>query len=116
MLHRLHSGGWLVDTPGMREIQLTDVHSGIDDVFSDIVEIAETCRFRDCRHENEPGCAVNAAIEAGTVDPDRVRRWKKLAAEEAFNSASLAERRASDKAFGKMIKRVMAEKKARKGE
>lgn len=116
MLHRLPSGGWLVDTPGMREIQLTDAHSGIDDVFSDIVEIAETCRFRNCRHENEPGCAVNAAIEAGTIDQDRVRRWKKLAAEEAFNSASLAERRANDKAFGKMIKRVMADKKARKGD
>ena len=116
MLHRLPSGGWLVDTPGMREIQMTDVQSGIDDVFSDIVEIAEACRFRDCKHESEPGCAVNAAIEAGTLDPDRVRRWKKLVAEEAFNSASLAERRASDKAFGKMVRRVTAEKNARKGE
>lgn len=116
MLHRLPSGGWLVDTPGMREIQLTDVQSGIDEVFSDIVDIAGICRFRDCKHENEPGCAVNAAIEAGTIDPDRVRRWKKLAAEEAFNSASLAERRARDKAFGKMVRRVMADKNARKGE
>jgi len=116
MLHRLPSGGWLVDMPGMREIQLTDVQTGIDDVFSDVVEIAETCRFRDCQHENEPGCAVNAAIETGTLDPNRVRRWKKLAAEEAFNSASLAERRARDKAFGKMVKRVMADKNARKGE
>ena len=52
----------------------------------------------------------------GTFDPDRVRRWKKLVAEEAFNSASLAERRASDKAFGKMVRRVMADKNARKGE
>lgn len=116
MLHRLPAGGWLVDTPGMREIQLTDVQSGIDDVFSDIVDIAENCRFRDCRHENEPGCAVNAAIAAGTLDPERVRRWRKLAAEEAFNSASLAERRARDKAFGKMVRRVMADKNARKGE
>lgn len=116
MLHRLPSGGWLIDTPGMREIQLTDVHSGIDDLFADIVDIATSCRFSDCRHEDEPGCAVNAAIESGTLDADRVRRWKKLAAEEAFNSASMAERRARDKAFGKMVKRVMKDKNARKGE
>ncbi|MCI5075802.1 ribosome small subunit-dependent GTPase A [Oricola sp.] len=115
MLHRLASGGWLIDTPGMREIQLVDVHAGIDEVFSDVVEIAGGCRFRDCRHEDEPGCAVNAAIADGTLDPDRVRRWKKLAAEEAYNSASLAERRARDKAFGKMVKTVMKEKTAKKG-
>lgn len=116
MLHRLPSGGWLIDTPGMREIQLTDVQSGIDEVFADIVEIAANCRFRDCRHEDEPGCAVNAALEAGDIDRDRVRRWKKLAAEEAWNSSSLAERRARDKAFGKMVKGIMKEKNARKGE
>jgi len=115
MLHRLPSGGWLVDTPGMREIQLTDVHEGIDEVFADIVEIAQKCRFRDCRHEDEPGCAVNAAIESGDLDAGRVRRWKKLAAEEAWNSASLAERRARDKAFGKMVKNAMKDKNMKKG-
>lgn len=111
MLHRLPAGGWMVDTPGMRELQLTDVHAGIEDVFSDIVEIASACRFRDCAHDGEPGCAVAAAVADGTLEPDRVRRWKKLLAEEAHNSASLAERRSRDKEFGKMVKRVMSEKK-----
>jgi ribosome biogenesis GTPase len=111
VLHRLPAGGWLLDTPGMRELQLTDVLAGIEDVFSDIVEIAGTCRFRDCAHDGEPGCAVAEAVADGTLDTDRVRRWKKLLAEEAHNSASLVERRARDKAFGKMVKRVMSEKK-----
>lgn len=110
-LHRLPAGGWLLDTPGMRELQLADLQAGIDDVFSDIVEIAQGCKFRDCAHEGEPGCAVARAVEDGTLDPDRIRRWKKLVAEEAHNSASLAVRRARDKDFGKLIKRVMSEKK-----
>lgn len=116
MLHRLPAGGWLIDTPGMREIQIADVQTGVDEVFSDIVDIAAGCRFRDCRHENEPGCAVNAAIENGTLERSRAQRWKKLAAEEAYNSASLFERRARDKTFGKMVKGVMKEKKARRGD
>lgn len=116
MLHRLPAGGWLLDTPGIRELQMTDVQSGIDEVFSDIVELAQTCRFRDCSHEAEPGCGVNAAIASGKLDPARVRRWKKLIAEEAFNTASLAQRRARDKDFGKMVKRVKKDKKRRLGD
>lgn len=116
MLHRLPSGGWLLDTPGMRELQLTDVHAGIDDVFSDVAELAQQCRFRDCGHDGEPGCAVEKAVADGTLDPDRVRRWKKLLAEDAYNSASLAERRARDKEFGKMVRRVMKDKKMTRGD
>ncbi|MFZ2099362.1 MAG: ribosome small subunit-dependent GTPase A [Oricola sp.] len=114
MLHRLPAGGWLLDTPGMRELQMTDVQSGIGDVFSDVVGIAESCRFRDCAHESEPGCAVNEAIATGTLDSDRVRRWKKLVAEEAHNTATLAERRAREKSFGKMVKRIVKDKKRRR--
>ena len=105
-MHRLGTGGWLLDTPGMRELQLTDVQAGIEEVFSDIAALAGSCRFRDCQHETEPGCAISAAIEDGEIDPGRVKRWKKLVAEEARNSASLAERRANNRAFGKMIKVV----------
>ena len=103
-LHRLPSGGWLLDTPGMRELQLTDVQHGVDDIFADIAELAETCRFRDCRHDTEPGCAVRAAVEGGTLDEGRLQRWRKLGVEEAFNTQSLAQRRAGDRAFGKMVK------------
>jgi ribosome biogenesis GTPase len=110
-LYRLPVGGWLLDTPGMRELQLASVRSGIDDVFADVVVLAGECRFGDCRHETEPGCAVLTAIESGTLDAARLKRWRKLAAEEAHNSGSLAERRASDRAFGKMVKVVMREKR-----
>jgi len=115
-LHRLPAGGWLIDTPGMRELQLTDVRSGIDDVFADLAALARHCRFSDCGHETEPGCAIRAAIESGAVEPGRVKRWRKLAAEEARNNATLAESRARDRAFGKMARRAMADKLARRGE
>lgn len=114
-MHRLPAGGWLVDTPGMRELQLADVRAGIDEVFADIVRIAETCRFGDCRHDTEPGCAVRAAIESGALGEDRYRRWRKLAAEELHNSESLHERHARSRAFGKMTRRAMREKRARQG-
>ena len=115
-LHRLPAGGWLVDTPGMRELQLIDVKAGLDDVFADIVALAQTCRFGDCRHESEPGCAVRHAIESGSLDPARAKRWRKLAAEEAYNAESLADRRARDRAFGKMVKRIMKDKRSRQNE
>jgi ribosome biogenesis GTPase / thiamine phosphate phosphatase len=115
-LHRLPAGGWLVDTPGMRELQLIDVKGGLADVFADILALAQTCRFSDCRHESEPGCAVRQAIEVGSLDPARAKRWRKLAAEEAYNAESLADRRARDRAFGKMVKRIMRDKKSRQNE
>jgi ribosome biogenesis GTPase len=114
-LHRLPAGGWLLDTPGMRELQLADARSGIEDLFADVVALAGSCRFGDCRHEAEPGCAILAALESGALDPERFRRWQKLAAEEAHNSESLAERRARDRAFGKLTRRAMRDKLSRRG-
>jgi ribosome biogenesis GTPase / thiamine phosphate phosphatase len=105
-LHLLHTGGWLLDTPGMRELQLSDVQAGLGEVFADITELAQSCRFRDCAHETEPGCAIRAAFKAGELEESRLERWKKLTAEDTYNTQSLTERRARDKAFGKMIKRV----------
>lgn len=116
MLHRLPAGGWLVDTPGMRELQLVDVGSGIDAVFEDILTLAAQCRFKDCEHDTEPGCAVQAAIEAGTLEPKRLSRYRKLASEERRNSASLAERRAAQKSFGKLCKTVQQAKQRYRGE
>lgn len=113
VLHRLPAGGWLLDTPGMRELQLTDIRSGLDEVFADIVTLANSCRFKGCRHETEPGCAVQEAVSSGNLDADRLKRWRKLVAEEAYNTESLAERRSRDKAFGKMVKSVMKGKKQR---
>ncbi len=114
-LYQLPGGAWLMDTPGMRELQLTDVQSGLDDVFAEIGAVAERCRFVDCTHEAEPGCGVAAAIEAGDIDPDRVQRWRKLVREEAHNRESIAERRARDKSTGKYYKSVISENQRRKG-
>ncbi len=110
----LGDGTAVLDTPGMREIQLTEAGAGVSELFGDIEELAAGCKFRDCAHDTEPGCRVRAAIEAGELEADRVARWQKLAAEERFNTASLAERRASDKAFGKMVRSVIKEKEGRR--
>lgn len=103
----------VLDTPGMRELQLTDAASGISDVFADLHALSVQCRFGDCQHDVEPGCAVRAALENGEIDEARLGRWRKLLAEEAFNSANLAERRSKDKAFGKMVRRVKKQKHKR---
>ncbi|MDV7142033.1 ribosome small subunit-dependent GTPase A [Tropicimonas sp. TH_r6] len=113
-LHLVPQGCTVLDTPGMRELQLADALDGIADLFDDLANLATRCRFNDCQHETEPGCAIRAGLESGEVDPARLSRWQKLAAEERFNSASLAERRANDKAFGKMVRSVMEAKKKRK--
>ncbi len=102
-LHRLAAGGWLLDTPGMRELQMVDAAAGIDAVFEDIVALSASCRFADCRHETEPGCAVQAAIADGTLDGTRLQRYRKLMSEERYNRESIAERRARDRAFGRMV-------------
>jgi ribosome biogenesis GTPase len=114
-MHRLPQGGWLIDTPGMRELQLVDVGGALDDVFVEIAELAGHCRFSDCSHGAEPGCAVQEAIAAGSLDADRLRRYLKLQAEDRRNTATLAERRARDKQFGKMVKSIMAGKRDEKG-
>ncbi len=92
-MHRLSGGGWLVDTPGIRELQMSEVTSGVTEVFDDVTDVALECRFANCTHADEPGCAIRAAVEEGTLDPARVIRWRKLAEEDAANSGSAANRR-----------------------
>lgn len=78
--------------------------------FADLDDLAQSCRFTDCAHETEPGCAILAAIETGQVDADRLNRWRKLQAEDARNSRTLAEARARDKSFAKLVKSVKQDK------
>ncbi len=113
-LHKLPTGGWLLDTPGMRELQLTDAQSGIDEVFADIVDLEARCRFSDCQHVTEPGCAVRKAIDGGDLAEERLHRWKKLAAEEAHNNATLTDRKNRDRAFTRMVKRTVSEKRSKR--
>ena len=73
---QLPSGALVIDTPGMRELQLWEGSEAIQTTFSDIEELATTCRFRDCKHENEPGCAVYSAIENGLITINRLKSYK----------------------------------------
>ena len=95
----LPGGGLIVDTPGVREVGLIDADEGLSAVFEDIERLAETCRFNDCGHANEPGCAVRGALESGVLDPDRWAHFQKLGLElaavedKADRAAKEAERR-----------------------
>ncbi len=80
----LDSGGILIDTPGMRELQLWDANEGLHQSFADIEELFENCRFRDCSHTKEPGCAVQGAISEGKLDKGRYASYVKLQKELAF--------------------------------
>lgn len=79
----LPGGGWLIDTPGLRAVSLWSSVRGIELAFADVFELTDHCRFRDCKHDDEPGCAVQSAIAAGRLDPARLDSLKKLVAEEA---------------------------------
>jgi ribosome biogenesis GTPase len=105
-LHILPSGCAVLDTPGMREIQLTDVSIGLEETFADLHALKQNCRFNDCAHKTEPGCAVQAAVASGEVDVPRLQRWLKLVAEDAENTKFLANRKLRDRAKNKPEKSV----------
>jgi len=86
-LFLLPGGGCLIDTPGIREVGLSAEGSDLDSAFSDIAALAEDCRFRDCTHAAEPGCAVQAALAEGSIDPDRYDHYLRLRREVAFEAA-----------------------------
>lgn len=89
-LHPIAGGGWIIDTPGMRTLQLGHVAAGLDRVFAEITELAAECRFRDCTHLHEPGCAVQAAVASGGIDAARLDRWRKLSDEDRDNTPARA--------------------------
>ena len=113
-LHWLSEGGLLMDTPGMRELQLADCEQGIDSVFDDVSQYLGQCRFTDCQHDTEPGCAIKQAIESGQLSLQRWLRYQKLQQEQARNTASLAEKRLKDRKLGQYYKSVLQEKVQRK--
>jgi ribosome biogenesis GTPase len=105
----MEGGAMLLDTPGMRELQLAASEEGIATTFADIEALAAQCRFVDCHHDNDLGCAVQAAVESGELDARRLTNYQKLLREQALNSAALSERRASDKKLGQFHKRTLKE-------
>lgn len=97
----LATGACLIDTPGMRELKPTGEEDLADGVFDDIRELAIRCRFRDCRHDSEPGCAIRAALEAGELDPGRLANYLKLRDEVAAARGTLRQRRAGEPPGGR---------------
>ncbi len=100
----LESGSIFIDTPGMRELGNFDVDQGIDQTFDDFVHYAKQCRFADCSHTHEKGCAVIAAVQDGDIDEERYENFIKLKKESDYYDMSYHEKRQKDKSFGKMIK------------
>lgn len=103
----LDHGAMLVDTPGMRELGLLGARDGLDAAFGDIGALAAACRFADCTHTAEPGCAVLAAVESGELGGERYRSYLKLRKEAEFQESSYVERRKKDKAFGRLFKSLL---------
>lgn len=113
-LIRLECEAMLIDTPGMRELGNFSVETGIDETFSEILELSEQCKFNDCTHINEKGCAVLKAVENGQVPEKRYQNYVKMKKESIYNEMSYLEKRQKDKQFGKLCKTVMKHKKNRR--
>ena len=89
---------WLIDTPGVRAVSLWSSGTGIERAFADVFDLSERCRFRNCKHEDEPGCAVQEAITDATLDPRRLDAMKRLVAEEhALEDEQIAWERTQDR-------------------
>jgi len=100
----LDQGSMLIDTPGMRELGLLGVSDGVNQGFEDIVDLSLSCRYADCGHEQEPGCAVRAAIISGVLNEDRYSSYMKLKKESVYHELSYLDKRKKDKSFGRFIK------------
>ena len=112
----LPGGALWIDTPGLRELQLTADADDVGSAFPDIEQVAEGCRFRDCGHGAEPGCAVREASEAGALDPARIEAWSRLRQEAVSEQRRKDERlaRADSRRQGKLYKRIQSEKNNRR--
>ena len=109
-LIQLDNGAMLIDTPGMRELGNLSVDTGIDETFSEIIDLSQNCIFSNCSHISEKGCAVLAAISEGKLSEKRYKNYIKMKNESAFNEMSYFEKRKKDKDFGKFIKSTLKNK------
>jgi ribosome biogenesis GTPase / thiamine phosphate phosphatase len=113
-LRLLSEGGILIDTPGMREIGVTENQEGVSMTFEDIRNLAGECRFTDCTHTSEPGCAVQDAIREGRISMEMYEHFKKLEREVERFSKSVADKRKKDKQTGKIYKQILKEHRKKK--
>ena len=109
-LIQLGNGAMLIDTPGMRELGNMSVDTGIDETFAEILELSQNCKFSNCSHTSEKGCAILAAISEGKLSEKRYKNYTKMKNESAFNEMSYSEKRKKDKDFGKFIKSTLKNK------
>ncbi len=100
----LNQGAMLIDTPGMRELGLLGVSEGVNQGFEDIVQLALNCRYSNCSHTQEPGCAVRAAVTSGVLTEDRYSSYVKLKKESEYHELSYLDKRKKDRTFGRFIK------------
>ena len=107
----LENGGIIIDTPGMKELGITENTEGIITTFQEIVDIALNCKFPDCKHINESGCAVIDALNKGTIDKESYDNYQKILNEQVRFQTTIFEKRKKDKAFGKMIKNYLKDNK-----
>jgi len=103
-LIRLEGGALVIDNPGMRELGISGAEEGIGSSYSDIIALSAGCRYRDCSHRAEPGCAVLEAVRSGEIGRKHVENYLKLKGESEFYQMSYAEKRKKDRSFGRYIK------------
>ena len=110
----LENGGILIDNPGMREVGIADTTSGLEITFNAIIELSQNCKFKDCTHIHEDGCAILKAVEKGEIDKDSYKYYLKMEREKTHFESTVAEKRKKEKDFGKMIKNYKKDKKHNK--
>jgi len=110
----LENGGIIIDTPGMRELGITEDAEALNTTFEDIFNLTLKCKFSDCTHDVETGCAVHEALDNGAISEENFVNYKKMKREQERFQTSIAEKRKKDKQFGKMAKAIMQEKKKNK--
>ncbi|WP_282078915.1 ribosome small subunit-dependent GTPase A [Aquimarina algiphila] len=110
----LNNGGILIDNPGMREVGIADTTSGLETTFETIFEYAQNCRFKDCTHLHEKGCAILKAVENGEIDEDSYSNFLKMEKERMYFESDARDRKKKDKDLGKMIKNVKKQRKNNK--
>ncbi len=107
----LESGGIIIDNPGMREVGIADTSGGLEMTFDTILAYAENCRYKDCSHLHEKGCAILAAVDSGEIDADSYANYCKMEKEKMHYESDALERKKKDKDFGKMVKNVKKQRK-----
>jgi ribosome biogenesis GTPase / thiamine phosphate phosphatase len=108
-MYFLENGGIVIDNPGMREVGMSDVNQGIDAVFNDITALAQQCKYTNCTHIHEPGCAVVEALKSGKLDEEKYSNYLNLKKEAEYYEMNDVEKREKDRQFGKHIKRIKKE-------